>query len=147
MTTSDFGQLPLELTIVHPGSVRGGARGADSAYDFAQRMREKSLSQRRQDAKKCSERPGRRAGPSATPYESARTLPSPDIYIYIQSRAHSLRSAVAGSMREALHAGKYPAAKAAVSRMPIAAAIATKSFDLMPNRNDSTKRMVKRAAA
>src|ERR1035437_9792261 len=28
VTTSDFRELPLEFTIVHPGSVRGGAGGA-----------------------------------------------------------------------------------------------------------------------
>src|ERR1039458_849130 len=87
--------------------------------------------------------PGSRSAPNTV--RECADLPSPDIYI--QSRAHSLRSAVAGSMREALHAGKHPAATAATSRTPNDVAIATKSFGFMPNRNDSTKRVVKRAPA
>src|ERR1035437_10632028 len=57
VTTSDFRQLPLEVTIVHPGRVRGGAGGA-TRHEVSHKGREKSLSQRRKDAKRCFERPG-----------------------------------------------------------------------------------------
>ena len=47
-------------------------------------------------------------------------------------RRYSFRNAIAGSIREALHAGAYPAATAAASRRAIAAATANGSFAFIP---------------
>ena len=55
---------------------------------------------------------------------------------------HSFRSATAGSIRDARHAGAYPAATAAVINIPIAAANASGSFAFTPYRNDSTSFVV-----
>ena len=45
---------------------------------------------------------------------------------------YSLRKATAGSIREALQAGAYPAASAAANRIPMAAATANESLAFTP---------------